>query len=83
MCGSGAWGETGAEQLGAHREDEQPTSDLLQNKQVRGKLSDGKTHRGSREEKEENKGDPRGHRYLEGVNGLLKRQALYWYAIDI
>lgn len=42
-----------------------------------------KTHRGRREEMEENKGDPMGHRYLEGVNGLLKRQTLYWYAIDI
>lgn len=83
MCGSGAWGETGAEQLRAHREDEQPTSDLLQNKQAGGKPSDGKTRKGRREEEEENKGVPRGSCYLEGVNGLLKRQALYRYAIDI
>lgn len=50
MCGSGARGETGAEQLRAHCEDEQPTSDLLQNKQVGGKPSDGKTRKGRREE---------------------------------
>lgn len=36
MRGSGAGRETGAEELGAHGEDKQPTSDLLENKQRMG-----------------------------------------------
>lgn len=35
------------------------------------------------EGKRADNGDPRGHCYLERVNGLLKRQALYRYAIYI